>query len=130
MLIRSRPASRSARATGASRMPLVVSPMSLIPGIAASFSTKVGRSRRTSGSPPVSRTLSIPRVRAIRTNRSISSKLKSEAARQELDLLGHAVNAADVAAVGHADPQVVVRHGPKSRRAGLVRVSSRSRRLE
>ena len=44
--------------------------------MAASFSISVGMSRRTSGSPPVSRTLSIPSVTAIRTNRSISSKLK------------------------------------------------------
>ena len=48
--------------------------------MAASFSTRSGMSRRTSGSPPVRRTLLIPSVTAIRTNRSISSKL-SRAAR-------------------------------------------------
>ena len=75
-LIRLSPASQSAFAIGASRMPLVVSPTSSIPGIAASFSTSVGRPRRTRGSPPVSRILSIPRVVATRTNRSISSNVR------------------------------------------------------
>ena len=51
MLIRFSPASRSVWATGASRMPLVVRPTSLIPGIATSFSIRIGMSRRTSGSP-------------------------------------------------------------------------------
>ena len=76
-LIRRSPASQSGFASGARRIPLVVRPMSLIPGIAAILATSRGRSRRTSGSPPVSRILSIPSGTTIRTNRSISSKLRS-----------------------------------------------------
>src|SRR5919201_436671 len=38
--------------------------------------TSSGRSRRTSGSPPVSRTSSTPRAAKIRVSRAISSKLR------------------------------------------------------
>ena len=43
----------------------------------ASIPTRRGNSRRTSGSPPVSRTSSIPRRTNSRTSRSISSKLRT-----------------------------------------------------
>lgn len=74
-LIRRRPASQSACAIGASKIPLVVKPTSRMPSTAAILSTSRGKSRRTRGSPPVSRTLSIPHDAATLTNRSISSNV-------------------------------------------------------
>jgi len=53
---------------------LVVSERSSIPSIAASLSTSAVKSRRTSGSPPVSRTSRTPIETKSRTRRSISSK--------------------------------------------------------
>ena len=47
-----------------------------MPSIAASIATSRGKSRRTSGSPPVRRTSSIPIAASRRTRRSISSKLR------------------------------------------------------
>ena len=55
------------------------------------------------------RILSIPSGAAIRTNRVISSKLSSSARSRNVDLFRHAVGAAQVAAIRHADAQVVVR---------------------
>ena len=79
------------------------------PGMAASCSISTGRSRRTSGSPPVTRSLLIPSPTATRTKRSISSKVRISRAVHELHVrLRHAVEAADVAAVGDADAQIVV----------------------
>ena len=64
---------------------------------------------RTSGSPPVRRTLSMPslsrrpgRIARSPRNRRISAR------GQEPDRLRHAIGAADVAPIGDADPQVVV----------------------
>ena len=68
-----------------------------------------GRSRRTSGSPPVTRSLVMPSATAMRTKRSISSKSRiSLRSTNCTSRLRHAVEAADVAAVGDADAQVVV----------------------
>ena len=68
-----------------------------------------GRSCRTSGSPPVSRSLLTPKPAATRTNRSISSNVRISTSRHETHVLGrHAVEAADIAAIGDADPQVRV----------------------
>ena len=97
------------RASSSSSTPLVVSARSWIPGIAASRRISTGRSRRTSGSPPVTRSLLIPSPTATRTKRSISSKSRISLPLHELHVrLRHAVEAADVAAVGDADAQVVV----------------------
>src|SRR2546428_2714184 len=77
-VIRLRPAAARAFAFCASREPFVVSVRSRSPR-AASFSTSRSRSRRTSGSPPVSRIFCTPRPTKIRTRRSISSKVRISA---------------------------------------------------
>ena len=53
----------------------MVSPMSSIPGTSAIMEISRGISRRTSGSPPVSRILLTPSPAATRTKRTISSKV-------------------------------------------------------
>jgi hypothetical protein len=75
MLTRRSPAAASARAWRASSTPFVVSERSSTPGTSASMRTSAGRSRRTSGSPPVSRTLRTPTEARIPTSRRISSKV-------------------------------------------------------
>ena len=93
--------------------------------------SRSGRSRRTSGSPPVMPQLLDPeRRRTARATRAISSNVRTSVARQELvvaaeDLLGHAVGAAEVAAVGHGDAQVA--HRP-AERVGDARASVEGRR--
>ena len=108
MLIRRRPAANSEAASGASKIPLVVSPRSVIPGIASRRATRRGRSRRTSGSPPVRRIFLIPRPAATPDDALDLLEGQKLVAGEEGDRLGHAVNAADVAAVGDADPEVRV----------------------
>ena len=54
----------------------MVSERSSIPGTAASIDTSFGKSRRTSGSPPVRRSSLTPISASTRTRRSISSKLR------------------------------------------------------
>ena len=67
---------------------------------------QIGRSRRSRGSPPVSADLVDAQGTATRHKRSISSKSEF-AARGELGpCFGHAVEAADIAAVGDADAQI------------------------
>ena len=73
-VMRERPAVRSASTFSASRLPFVVIARSDAPGIAASWRTSSGRSRRSSGSPPVRRSLRTPRPTKMRDRRSISSK--------------------------------------------------------
>ena len=78
---RRRPASRSGWASARSAEPFVVrvrsrplgSPAPIRPGMAASSSISRGRSRRTSGSPPVIRSFSTPSDTKARATRSISS---------------------------------------------------------
>ena len=77
--------------------------------------------RRSSGSPPVSRIFSTPRPAKMRASRAISSNVSSSCVRQELvvraeDLLRHAVDAAEVAAVGDRDAQVAQRPAAACRR--------------
>ena len=99
----------SGRAVGPSSTALVVRARSWMPGMASSFSMSTGRSRRTSGSPPVRRSLVTPCAAATRATRSISSKLRiSSRAWNFTPLFGHAVEAADIAAIGNADAQAVV----------------------
>ena len=81
-------------------------------------SIRSSRSRRRSGSPPVIRSFRTPSSTNARATRSISSKVEELAPRQEPvlaaeDLLRHAVDAAEVAAVGDRDPQIA--HGPAER---------------
>ena len=76
------------------------------------------RSRRSSGSPPVMRSFCTPRSTKTRATRSISSKRQELAPRQEAvvvaeDLLRHAVDAAEVAAVGDRDAEIA--HRPAER---------------
>ena len=71
------PASRRLAALRASRLPLVVSAMSSMPSIAASISTSRSRSRRSSGSPPVRRSLRTPAAAKSRASRAISSNVSS-----------------------------------------------------
>ena len=70
--------------------------------------TSRSRSWRSSGSPPVSRTVVMPsRVTPIRISRRISSSVSTSARRQPVQTLGrHAVRAAQVAAVGQRHPQI------------------------
>ncbi len=108
MLIRARPADRRSWACWASVEPLVVIARST--SSAASFDDEHRQMGPHSGSPPVSRIESMPKCStATDAMRSISSKVKHLRSRQPLHaLLGHAVGAAEVAAIGHRDPQVAV----------------------
>ena len=79
-----------------------------------SISTSRSSFRRSSGSPPVSRILRTPSPTNTRATRVISSKVSSVVVRQERivaaeHVLRHAVDAAEVAAVGDRDAQVVQR---------------------
>jgi len=74
--MRRRPASRNARALAANIKPLVVIARSLMPGMRMMRATSSSASCRKSGSPPVSRTLLMPRSTARRTTCSISSKVR------------------------------------------------------
>ena len=106
---RCRPGRRSAAACSASRMPLVVRARSSMPGMAASISTNCGRSARTSGSPPVSRSSSHAQLRHDAHEAGDLLERENLVARQEPHVLvRHAVEAADIAAVGDADPQARV----------------------
>jgi hypothetical protein len=70
-----------------------------------------GRSPRSSGSPPVSRTFSTPRPTNARTILTSSSRVMSRPLGEERvvgpeRLLGHAVRAAEIAPVRHGNAQV------------------------
>ena len=75
------PAAASGPASARSADPFVVRVRSISPPsgrrIAASISIRCGRSRRTSGSPPVIRSFSTPSETNARAVRSISSKLRT-----------------------------------------------------
>ena len=73
MLTEPTPAARTSRATGASRVALVERPNDSTPGTAPSHSRKRTASRRTSGSPPVTRNFRKPSPEAIRATRRTSS---------------------------------------------------------
>ena len=110
-LTRRRPAEASFRAMPASSVPLVVTARSSNPS-ADSRATSTGSPLRTSGSPPVMRSAVTPRLRATRATRVISSNVRSSVLAEEREaLLGHAVDAAQVAAIGDRDAKVVV-HAP------------------
>ena len=72
-LTRRRPAARSSPAKRGSRMPLLVRAMSAMPLVRASMPTKSAQPLRTSGSPPVMRTLLMPQVAATRAKAASSS---------------------------------------------------------
>ena len=76
---RRRPAAASARTLRASSAPLVVRAMSWMPPIPASIATSRSRSRRSSGSPPVSRSFRAPSPAKTRPSRVSSSKVSSSA---------------------------------------------------
>ena len=63
-------------------------------------------SRRTSGSPPVMRSLRTPRATKARAEPVEFLQRQQVLLRQERHVLGHAVDAAEVAAVGHRDAQI------------------------
>src|SRR6058998_3794661 len=75
---RCRPAVRNSAACFPSSKPLVVMARSRIRGLRAIIATSVERSWRSSGSPPVSRTLCTPRLANTPVSRSISSKVRIE----------------------------------------------------
>src|SRR3954451_24089695 len=75
-LTRSTPASTSAAASRSSRYPLVVTERSFSPSSADSIDTSRGKSRRTSGSPPVRRRSPTPIDTNSRTRRWTSSKVR------------------------------------------------------
>jgi hypothetical protein len=72
----SMPAFTSAAASRSSRYPFVVKERSSTPSTSASIDTSRGNSRRTSGSPPVSRTSVTPIDENSATSRSISSNVR------------------------------------------------------
>ena len=63
-------------------------------------------SRRTRGSPPVMRSFSTPSPMKVEHIRSSSSSVSSSFLGQEGHVLGHAIDAAEIAAVGDRDAQV------------------------
>ena len=100
-----------------SRTPFVVSARSLIAVLLANMRISTGRSRRSSGSPPVIRTLSTPSSAKMSTRRLISSKSQNVLARQPgVLLLRHAVRAAEIAAVGDRQAQIAQRPTEACRR--------------
>ena len=62
-------------------------------------------SRRTSGSPPVIRSLRTP-LRDEGARQPVEFLQVSSSARQERHVLGHAIDAAEIAAIGDRDPQI------------------------
>ena len=78
-VMRCSPAVRSRRASGLSLTPFVVIARSRIPGCCASASTRRCTSRRSSGSPPVSRNADRPRPVKTSTNPRISSNERRSA---------------------------------------------------
>ena len=113
-----RPAAFSALALRASSEPLVVSVTSSGRhrhcAARISIATNSSMCRRSSGSPPVNRSLVTPCAANTRARRVISSKLSSDVLRQELVVaiehrFGHAVAATKVAAIGHRNAQVAQR---------------------
>ena len=107
---RVRPASRRLRAFFASSAPLVVSVRSMSPSF-ASISTRRSMLRRRSGSPPVSRSFVTPWLDEDARDAGDFLERQELGARQELvvgavDLLRHAVDAAEVAAVGDRDAEI------------------------
>ena len=81
---------------------------------------KVMMPLRTSGSPPVMRSFCTPRPTKAEQSRSSSSSVRSSRLGQELHVLGHAVDAAEVAAVGDRNPQVGDRARERVDQAWLV----------
>ena len=120
---RSRPAAASAAAFGARSDAFVVSVSSAPSGASRAISRST--SFRTSGSPPVSRSLLTPRPTKTRaTARDLLEREQLLAVEEAVvapeDLLRHAVDAAEVAAVGDRDAEVAERsaeavqgHGPE-----------------
>ena len=115
---RRRPASASGRASARRAAPFVVRVRSSRrPSVvrrAARRSMSTGRSRRTSGSPPVIRSFSTPERRERPGGALDLLEREDLVARQERvvaaeHFLRHAVRAAEVAAVGDRDAQVVER---------------------
>ena len=97
-------------AASASSTPLVVSARSRTQGLAASSATSDGRSRRSSGSPPVSRTRSTPSfAEEIRELRDLLEREHVLARQPEVLVLRHAVVAPQVAAVGHRQAETAQR---------------------
>ena len=79
------------------------------PSIVTDPLDQTGRSFRTSGSPPVSRDLVHAQAgAALRTNRSISSKLRISSRGPKRHVLRHAVEAPDIAPVRDTDAEVRV----------------------
>ena len=121
-MTRRRPASASGPASARRADPFVVRVRSTSPPsgrrIAASIAMRSGRSRRTSGSPPVIRSFSTPSETNDPGRPLDLLEGQDLVARQERvvlaeDLLGHAVGAPEVAPIGHRDAQVA--HRPTER---------------
>ena len=71
------PAARNSPACAASKDPLVVSVKSRMPSTPASIRTNRPKSRRSSGSPPVRRIFSTPKLAKMRASRVISSNVSN-----------------------------------------------------
>ena len=85
------------------------------PGSAASIATSRGRSLRSSGSPPVRRTLSTPEVdEDVDEPADLLEREDVLPGQPDVLLLRHAVVAAQVAAVGDGEPQVPERTAERS----------------
>ena len=108
-LIRRTPAAYSRPPCFASCVPLVVTVSSFSPpspSRAPRLRNRVITSRRTSGSPPVMRILLVPRRMKAAQSRSSSSSVSSSRFGRKRHVLRHAVDAAEIAAVGDGDAQV------------------------
>ena len=129
-MTRRSPASASGRASARSAEPFVVRVRSSarpVRGAAgpASMAIRSGRSRRTSGSPPVIRSFSTPSPTNARASRVDLLEAQHLVLWQELviapeDLPGHAVGAPEVAAIGHRDPQIAQRPAERVGHAGTA----------
>ena len=113
------PASRSGRASRSRSMPLVVSERSPRPDRPLPLMISI-RSGRTVGSPPVTLKWSMPTSMAARPTARMSRLVRRSDFLAEVHaVLGHAVDATEVAAVGHAQAAA---SGPPPGSAGPARV--------
>ncbi len=132
---RRRPAARKACASSKSREPFVVRVRSRRLSMAASEETRRWSSRRNRGSPPVSRIFSVPSPAKRRGQAGDFLESQHVVLRQKVvaaseDRLGHAIAAAEIAAIRHRDAQIAQRpmqlveesggHKAKLRRAGRL----------
>ncbi len=127
-LMRRTPQLASSSACAASCEPLVVSVSSSRSPDARWRDRSLNRLmmlRRTSGSPPVILSLRVPRATKVLQRRSSSSSVSRSRLGQESHVLRHAIDAAEVAAVGHRDADIA---DPPAERIDQRRLCAREAR--